>query len=173
MTSQARRINIIVARSLNNVIGLDGRLPWNEPEDMKYFKELTEGSTVIMGRRTWESLPGDGPLPNRRNIVISSHKGPHFGKLQAPWRVVPRLAKALEVARGTTIFIIGGAQLYEEALKVADTMYITVVRQKVPEEGAVMFPDWDPNQWSLEYSIMSPSQTVIFKKYNRRTNGRS
>lgn len=173
MISQAKRINIIVARSLNNVIGLDGRLPWDEPEDMKYFKELTEGNTVIMGRKTWESLPSSGPLPNRRNIVVSSHKGPHFGKIQAPWRVVPSLAKALEVACGTTIFIIGGAQLYEEALKIADTIYMTVVRQRIENDNVVLFPDWDPNKWSLEYSAMSPSQTVIFKKYNRRTNGRS
>lgn len=167
------KINIVVARSLNNVIGLDGRLPWDEPEDMKYFKELTEGSTVIMGRKTWESLPGSGPLPNRRNIVISSHKGPHFGKLHAPWSVVPSLAKALEVARGTTIFVIGGAQLYKEALDIADTMYMTIVRQRIEDNNAILFPDWDPNKWSIEYSTMSPSQTVIFKKYNRRTNGRS
>lgn len=167
------KINIIVARSLNNVIGLDGRLPWDEPEDMKYFKELTEGSTVIMGRKTWESLPGNGPLANRTNIVISSHKGPYFGKIHAPHKVVGTWDEAIKAARGTNIFIIGGAQLYKEALDITDTIYMTVVRQRIEDDNVVLFPDWDPNKWSLEYSTMSPSQTVIFKKYNRRTNGRS
>lgn len=162
------KINIIVARSLNNVIGLDGRLPWDEPEDMKYFKELTEGSTVIMGRRTWESLP-KRPLANRFNVVISKYR------LEGPDMYHRSLVDAIGcLSPDRNIFIIGGAQLYKEALEIADTMYMTVVREKIMSFGKmVYFPDWDPNQWSLEYSTMSPSQTVIFKKYNRRTNGRS
>lgn len=160
------KISIIVARSLNNVIGLDGRLPWNEPEDMKYFKELTEGSTVIMGRKTWESLPGK--LVNRDNIIVTSNL-----LIEGPDCVCNSLTTAIACADFNNVFVIGGHQLYKEALDIADTMYMTVVRQRIEDDNAILFPDWDPNQWSLEYSTMSPSQTVIFKKYNRRTNGRS
>jgi dihydrofolate reductase len=165
MTSPARRINIIVARSLNNVIGLDGRLPWHEPEDMKHFRELTKGSTVIMGRKTWESLPGK--LPGRDNIVVTS------SPLEGPDLACESLKTAIACADHNNIFVIGGRQLYKEALDIADTMYMTVVRQRIDAKKVVLFPYWDPNKWSLEYSVMSPSQTVIFKKYNRRTNGRS
>lgn len=160
------RLHIVVARSLDNVIGRNGQLPWHEPEDMKFFKELTEGGTVIMGRKTWESLPGK--LANRKNIVISSNKGPHFGHIQRPDHVVKSIDEALEKARGTNVFIIGGAQLYAQVLPRADTIYMTVVRERVGTEGAVLFPDWDPSKWKLEYSTLSPSQSVIFKKYVRR-----
>lgn len=161
------QISIVVARSLNNVIGLEGQLPWDEPEDMKFFKELTKGGTVVMGRKTWESLPGK--LANRDNIVVTS------SPIEGPDLACESLATAIKCADFANIFVIGGAQLYKEALDIADTMYMTVVRQRINCRGkeAVLFPDWDPNKWSLEYSVMSPSQTVIFKKYNRRlTNGK-
>lgn len=155
------RLHIVVARSLDNVIGRNGQLPWHEPEDMKFFKELTEGSTVIMGRKTWESLPGK--LVNRDNIVVTS------SPIEGPDLACESLSTAIACADFNNIFVIGGAQLYAEALPLADTIYMTVVRERVGTEGAVLFPDWDPSKWKLEYSTLSPSQSVTFKKYIRRT----
>lgn len=158
-------INIIVAKSLNNVIGKDGAIPWRQPEDMAYFKELTEGSTVIMGRKTWESLPGK--LKNRENIVLSSEPQTTWDKLSVkPDEIYGFLDLAIEKAKFSNIFIIGGAQLYKEALPLADCLYMTIVKDMV--EGDTFFPPWEPNKWRLEYCNTSENRQMLFKKYRRK-----
>ena len=120
------KINIIVARSLNRVIGKDGKIPWSIPEDMKRFKELTMGHPVIMGRKTWESLPEQyRPLPERSNIVLSSDT---LYKVPTGVLLCSSLKMALDFCRNTSVvWVIGGSSLYKEALPLADTIEETVV----------------------------------------------
>lgn len=122
-----RTVNLIYAVSLNGVIGHQGQIPWHLPPDLKRFKALTQGSTVVMGRKTWESLPIK-PLPGRENIVLS-----HDMNYSAPGaKVVPHLRSALAQATHPDVWIIGGESVYNEALIYADYAYVTVVQVNVP-----------------------------------------
>jgi len=125
-------ICIISAVSQNNVIGLNGKLPWNIREDMEFFKKTTMGSVVIFGRRTFEGI--GKPLPGRKNIVISSHKINVDGV-----EVFYSLTKAVETHKDERIFICGGEQLYSEAISFADKLYITRVKKN--SEGDTFFPE--------------------------------
>lgn len=133
---------IIVAIAADNAIGKDNDLLCHMPSDMKHFRELTTGHTVVMGRRTFESLP-KGALPNRDNIVISRNMNLHFDNT----KVVHSMQEAIDSAdKNKKIFIIGGASVYNDALAFADTLYLTVVHHSF--EGAdTFFPQWDENVW--------------------------
>ena len=136
-------IVIIAAVARNRVIGKDNTLIWNIPEDMAHFKALTSGHAVIMGRKTWESLPPRfRPLPGRRNIVISRQAG-----YAAPGaELADSLDGALRLAATEpTAFIIGGAQIYEQAMSVADRLEITEV--DLEPEGDAWFPVIDAGCW--------------------------
>ena len=124
----------------NRVIGRDNRLPWRLPEDLAYFKRVTLGHPVIMGRRTWESI--GRPLPGRLNIVVSRNPG-----YRAPGAVVvPSLDEAWRAAGDADeACVIGGTSLFEEALPVADRIHLTEVDAEV--EGDTCFPDFDRSQW--------------------------
>lgn len=133
-------ISIIAAIAENNAIGKDGQLLWHLPADMRHFKELTTGHAVIMGRKTFESLP-NGPLPNRKNIVLTSLPAAGFAGCLA--------CKSMREALGLCgkedeIFIIGGALVYRQALDIAGKMYITRVHHAF-EDADAFFPavDWD------------------------------
>lgn len=129
-------INIIVATSENNVIGRGNDIPWYIPEDLEHFKKLTTGNTVIMGRKTYESLPKEyRPLPNRVNIVITRDKS-----YQAKGcLVVNSLEEALRKSdNNREIFIIGGGQIYREGLKFADRIYLTKIHKNI--SGDTYFP---------------------------------
>ena len=132
-------IVIIAAVAKNRVIGKDNTLIWNIPEDMAHFKALTSGQTVVMGRKTWESLPPRfRPLPGRRNIVLSRQAG--FVAEGA--ETAPDLDAALaRVADAPTVFVIGGAQTYAAAMARADQMLLTEVERDF--EGDTHFPAWD------------------------------
>lgn len=132
---------IIVASSLNRVIGKDGKIPWHLPDDLKRFKALTKGHAVIMGRKTYESI--GKPLPERCNIVLSCD--PEY-KTKAPlcW-VFPDIASALRWRQEGMVFFIGGQRVYQEALPLADTIYATLVLERF--EGDAFFPDMDRSQW--------------------------
>jgi dihydrofolate reductase len=124
-------IAIVVAHSRNRVIGRGGELPWHLPTDLRRFRELTSGGTVVMGRRTWDSLPPRfRPLPDRRNVVVSRNG------CDAP--VVCR--SVAEAVRGDC-FVIGGGELYAQALPLADRVYATEVDADV--EGDAFFPPLD------------------------------
>lgn len=139
-----QEINLIAAVSENNVIGKDGKLPWHISADMRRFRELTTGNTVIMGRKTFESI--GRPLPNRYNIVITSNR-----EFVAEGCIVAHsLEEALEKARENgqgNIFIIGGGQVYEGAIGVADRLVLTRVHGLFP--GDTFFPDYSEFQNEL------------------------
>jgi dihydrofolate reductase len=134
---------IIAAVAKNRVIGKDNQLIWNIPEDMAHFKTLTSGHTVVMGRKTWESLPPRfRPLPGRRNIVISRQ-----ADYAAPGaEVADSLENALKLAAtDATAFIIGGEQIYTQAMVVADRLEITEV--DLEPEGDAWFPEIATVNW--------------------------
>ena len=135
-------IGLIVARSINNVIGKKGHIPWKIEGEQKQFKELTVGNVVVMGRKTYEEI--GHPLPDRKTIVISkSHKYEADGLT-----TVRSLKEALELAEGQKVFISGGYELYKEALPLVDVMYITEVHLVV-EDGDVFFPAFNADDFEV------------------------
>lgn len=140
-----KEVIIIAALAKNNVIGNNGSIPWYIPEDFKRFKALTKNTIVIMGRKTWESLPEKfRPLPLRENIVISRNAS--FVATGA--KVVSSLDDAITFAQslvGEKIFLIGGRRVYEEGLRVADTLELTQVHAS--PDGDTLFPEVNKNEW--------------------------
>ena len=135
-------IGIIAALSPEAVIGVDGNIPWHYPADMKRFKRLTVGSTIIMGRLTWESLPRR-PLPRRRNIVISGRPDSIVGPGVDSF---PDIESALADCKGD-VWFIGGARIYRAAMACADVMDLTYVPDRIDAPGAVYFPERDRDVW--------------------------
>lgn len=134
-------VSIIVAINRNNGIGYKNELLYWLPNDLKRFKSLTTGHTIIMGRKTFESLP-KGALPNRRNIVLSSRDVTFPGA-----EGFHSLQDALDACKGEEeIFIIGGASLYKEAMAVADRLYITEI-EDAEKEADAFFPEISKEQW--------------------------
>lgn len=135
-------LTLIAAVARNGVIGKDNALPWHLPEDLKHFKQLTTGHAVIMGRKTWESLPPKfRPLPNRLNIVIT--RDPAYVAPGAT--VVHSLDAAMKVSVGGTAFVIGGAELYAHALLHAQWLELTEIDAAF--DGDAHFPAFDRTQW--------------------------
>lgn len=128
-------ISLIVAMDEGGLIGRDNALPWRLPEDLKFFKRTTLGKTVLMGRKTWDSL--GKPLPDRQNWVLS--RDPAFAPAGA--RVFRSLQDALAAHAGGELMVIGGAQLFREALPLAQRIYLTRVHARL--EGDVRFPQFD------------------------------
>jgi dihydrofolate reductase len=135
-------LTLIAAVARNGVIGIDNRLPWHLPADLQHFKALTLGNTVIMGRKTWESLPAKfRPLPGRRNVVVTRD-----GSYRAEGAVVAlSLPAAIEAAETGEAFVIGGAELYAAALPLADRLELTEIDAAF--EGDTHFPAIDPHRW--------------------------
>ena len=134
---------IVAAVAENNVIGNDGDIPWHIPEDLKHFKELTEGFPVIMGRKTFESLPESfRPLPNRKNIVLSRSGFKAEGTVTAK-----SLEEAYSIAEQDSekVFVIGGSAVYELALSECDRLEITRVHEEY--DGDTYFPEIDDENW--------------------------
>lgn len=137
-------MNIIAAMTEDRAIGKDGRLPWHVPEDLARFKRLTMGHAIIMGRRTFQSLPG-GALPGRRNIVLS-HNGGALGADDTGCMIYGSLQAALAGCADAEPFVIGGASVYARALPLASTLYLTIIDGVTP--GAdTFFPPIDRKQW--------------------------
>ncbi|MEC9250740.1 MAG: dihydrofolate reductase [Pseudomonadota bacterium] len=148
MNTIVPRISLIVARGRNNIIGSDGDLPWRLSSDLKLFKAITKGKPVIMGRKTWESLPRK-PLPGRLNIVVTRQAGYTAEGAQ----VVGDMGDAFDAAfiqantdRVDEVFVIGGAQIYAAAMTVADRLYLTEV--DAAPVGDAAFPDFSEKDWS-------------------------
>ena len=129
----------------NRVIGKNNALPWQLPDEMAYFRKVTYGHPVVMGRKTFESR-GCKPLPGRLNIVVTSHPDKCENVVTAS-----NLVEAIDKARATTavreLMVIGGANIYREGLEVADRLHCTVVHAKL--DGDVYFPEIDFNKWLL------------------------
>jgi dihydrofolate reductase len=134
-------VSLVVARSRNGAIGRDGGLPWRLPSDMSRFREITTGGVVVMGRRTYESLPvAFRPLPDRRNLVLSSN--PSYAAEGA--EVFPDLASALASA-GSECFVIGGELTYRQALAQAARVYATEIDGEL--DGDAFFPELPSDEW--------------------------
>jgi dihydrofolate reductase len=154
-----KNLIIIAAISENNVIGIEGKLPWKIPEDMKHFKLLTSGSTVLMGRKTFESI--GKPLKERENIVLTQkddYKKPGI-------LVAHTMEEALAIATRENIYVIGGQEVYREALPIANRMELTRIHKTY--NGDATFPKVDYSQWQLnnefrekEFSFLSYSRLI-------------
>lgn len=134
-------ISLVVARAANGTIGRNGGLPWRLPSDMRHFRELTTGRTVLMGRKTFESLPPKyRPLPHRRNLVLSSKP-----QLELPGaEAFPDLPCALDACQ-RDCFVIGGAVVYGETLPLADRVYATEIEAEIA--GDAFFPQLPASEW--------------------------
>ena len=140
-------VSLIVAVAKNGVIGIDNKLPWHLPNDLKYFKQVTMGKPIIMGRKTYESI--GRPLPGRTNIVISRQEGysAEGCKTASSLQEAVGLAKDIAVTDGADeVVVIGGAQIYIEAMSMADRLYLTEVHAEV--EGDAFFPDRTETDWT-------------------------
>ncbi len=139
------RISLIAAMTTARLIGANGALPWHKPEDLRHFRELTTGHTVLMGRKTYESV--GRPLPKRRNLVLT-RKG--WATPPAGIERVATLQEAIDLASRageTELFVVGGAEIYGLALPVAVTMYLTFVHVSPEPAGDTWFPEWKPEEW--------------------------
>jgi dihydrofolate reductase len=135
------RVSAVVAASDNGVIGRDGGLPWHVSSDLKLFKEITLGKPVIMGRRTWESLPRQ-PLPGRRNIVITRNAD----YVAEGAEIVRSVDEALAACEGEPeVSIIGGGQVYAQAMDRTDRIYLTRIHLEV--EGDTFLPEFPADEW--------------------------
>jgi len=140
------KLSLIVAVSRNGVIGIDNQLPWHLPEDLKYFKSVTMGKPIIMGRKTYDSI--GRPLPGRTNIVITRDsswqaEGVEVAQTLAQAMTLGRLACAN--AGADEAMVIGGEQIYRMTLPAADRLYLTEVQAEV--EGDAFFPEFDAKEW--------------------------
>ena len=157
---------LIAAVASNGIIGIDNRLPWQLPEDMNHFKTLTTGHAVIMGRKTWESLPAKfRPLPKRINIVITGN--PAYRAAGAT--VVHSLPDAVAAACGHSAFVIGGAEIYAMALPLAERLELTEV--DATYEGDARFPEFDRSAWQETARERHQSATGLnyaFVTYQRK-----
>ena len=138
------RLSLLVATAKNRVIGRDNKLPWHLPADLKHFKFLTMGQTIVMGRKTYESI--GKPLPGRANIIITRQAG-----YEVPGATVVSsiddallMCEKIRPINGEN-FIIGGEELYRQTLKICQRIYITEIQRDF--EGDVYFPEVDPNEW--------------------------
>jgi dihydrofolate reductase len=159
-------LTLIAAVARNGVIGIANRLPWHLPADLKHFKQLTLGHTVIMGRKTWESLPAKfRPLPGRRNIVVTRN-----GEYRAEGAtVVTSLAAAIAAAQDGEAFVIGGAELYAAALPLADRLQLTEIDADFA--GDTHFPAIGADQWREAAREAGQDETgpgYAFVTYQRR-----
>lgn len=143
-------LSIIVAVASDGAIGRANDLLWHLPADLKRFKELTTGHTILMGRKTFESLPR-GPLPNRRNIIISRSLPAQPGA-----EVYPTIQQALEAcASDEEVFIIGGGEIYRQLLPNTEQIYLTRVQASFPD-AEVFFPELDSTEWIEEAREIYP-----------------
>ena len=138
-------ISIIVAITENNIIGKANCMPWHLPADLKFFREKTTGHYIVMGRKTFESIGGGRPLPNRVSIIITKQKN-----YKAEGCIIAHsLEEAIEIAKDQDeLFIIGGKQIYDQALAFANKMYITRIHTSI--DGDTSFPQYDDSNWEMK-----------------------
>ena len=143
-------ISLIWAMAENRVIGNNNRLPWHLPADLRHFKQLTLGKPILMGRKTWESLPG--LLPNRHHLVMTrdrDYRAEHC-------TIVHSMDEMLNAVRGASeLMVVGGADLYTLMLPLADRLYMTLVHAKV--DGDTRFPEIDLSQWNEIERVKYPA----------------
>ncbi len=134
------KLSLIVAMADNNVIGIDNRLPWHLPEDLKHFKSVTMGKPMIMGRKTFESI--GRPLPGRRNLVITRDRSWSANGVEVFHAPLDAIAALVDVDEA---MVIGGAQIYRDMLPSADRLYVTEVSLSIG--GDTFFPELELQNW--------------------------
>lgn len=152
------RVGMIAAVSPEGVIGLHGAIPWRHPGDMRRFARVTRGGVVVMGRATWESM-GCRPLPKRRNIVVTSRS---LADVECHRDLPAAIAAAL--CEGTTVWLIGGARIYEEGLAHADFIDLTYVPDHVGDPDAVRFPAIDPAVWDAGPLVVHEEEPELSRR---------
>jgi len=151
------KLSLIVAMSRNGVIGLDNRLPWHLSEDLKYFKSVTMGKPIIMGRKTFDSI--GRPLPGRCNIVItrnSSWTEPGVKVAQTIDQAILLGHQACQESEGDEVMVIGGEQIYRATVASADRIYLTEVDADI--KGDAFFPEFNRNAWN-QVKVQHPERT--------------
>ena len=161
------KLSLIVATAHDNVIGRNNELPWHLPQDLKYFKSVTLGKPIIMGRKTFESI--GKPLPGRTNIVVTRQKNWNFSGVL----VAKDIESALEAAQtfrteqntiAEEIMVIGGAEIYRSALPIANRIYLTKIDARIDGADA-FFPELPPEQWKLTSELSGESDASIKHKF--------
>lgn len=138
-------ISLIAACTRNFVIGKDNSLPWHLPDDMKYFAQITSGHPVIMGRKNFDSIPEKfRPLPKRQNVIVTRQLGFKAAGCDIV-HSIPEAFRKAESYRADEVFVIGGAEIYQQALPYAHRLYITEIHTEL--EGDTFFPTWHPAEW--------------------------
>ena len=151
-------ITVLAAVGANLVIGHDGQMPWHLPEDLAHFKAVTMGHTMVMGRKTYDSI--GRALPGRRTVVITRQQGWHAPDVE----VAHSLAEALALTGPTEVFVIGGSEVYRQALPFADQMMLTEIDQS--PDGDAFFPTFDAAHW--REIAREPHDGFAFVTYVRR-----
>lgn len=134
-----KRVTLIAALGKNRAIGLDGKMPWHLPAELQHFKRTTMGIALVMGRKTWQAI--GRPLPGRQNIVVSRNPGFTAHGIE----VADSLVKALQIANSQEVMVIGGGQLYRQAMPLASRMVLTLI--DIEPEADTWFPEWCDAQW--------------------------
>jgi dihydrofolate reductase len=162
---------LIAALAQNRVIGRDNQLPWRLPADLKHFKALTLGKPIIMGRKTWDSL--GRPLPGRLNLVVSRQPGLQLEGAEVFASLEAAIVRAEQWAREQGVdelMLIGGAQLYQQALPLAERLYLT--RVELSPEGDAWFPEFDAAAWhctaSETFAPLEQAPAYAFETWTRR-----
>ena len=145
------RLTLVVAIDAQRGIGVDNQLPWHLPEDLAHFKRVTLGKPIVMGRKTFDSLPGI--LPGRRHIVITRDAGWQADGAER----ADSLEQALDLANAPQIIVFGGAQIYAQALPLADRIEWTEVHAR--PEGDTYFPDFDRSEWTETFRESHPADS--------------
>jgi len=167
-------LNIIVAMDLNNGIGMNGELPWDAPADIAYFKKQTYGCTVIMGRKTHDSIVNarGGDLAGRRSIVVTRNPD---RVTSGAMTVEDPYAALTQIQRDSTAWIIGGGQIYRALLPICDNLFVTVIRQEF--ECDTFFPEIDPKVWRKDHVSKRMSDeknpTMCFRVYSNELKRKS
>lgn len=161
------KLALIVAVANNSVIGADNKIPWHCPADLQYFKRITMGAPILMGRKTWQSL-GIKPLPGRHNIVVTRDQA--FSDQRCS--VVTSIEQGLDlVASEHRVFIMGGANIYQQVIHKADELYLTEV--DICVEGDCSFPEISEDVWQLKSQELHTADAnnpydLTFKVFNRK-----
>lgn len=168
MSQTPMTLSHIVAMARNRTIGKDNDLPWHIPEDLKFFKKMTNGKIMIMGRKTFESLPGQ--LPNRMHIVVSRSE---FVADEEEVVFVQSIDEALEVAKEMTedypsdVFIVGGAEIFAQTMNMVDRIYLTVIEAEI--EGDTFYPPFPEQDFQLVEKNDRPGNPPFsFQTYERK-----
>ena len=167
-TQSLENLSIIVAVAKNGAIGRDNQLLYHLPNDLKHFKELTTGHTIIMGRKTFDSLP-KGALPNRRNIVLSRQESLHFENAECYRSLEDAL---MQCDYTEDIYIIGGAELYKQTIGLASRIHLTLI-DDTPQDADAFFPTLNQEEWMETRRETHPADekhahTYTFIDYTRR-----